>query len=197
MLPYRAPETMTTAEQRRLLDVSAESPRPRDHVMISLALGTGLRLGELLALDVGDVSPDGVHVRTRVKLRVETTKGGRRGEVFLPDRVVEKLTRFLAWKAMMRESLESDAPLFVSSWGRRLSARRTQMMFREWQSRAGFDRLYCFHSTRHAAITNVYRTSRDLFLAQRFARHASPVTTMVYMHPSDEEMAEQIRSLPC
>ncbi len=196
-MPYRAPETMTTAEQRRLLDVSAESPRPRDHVMISMALGTGLRLGELLGLDVGDVSPDGVRVRTRVKLRVETTKGARKGEVFLPDRVVEKLTRFLAWKSMMGEPLDADAPLFISSWGRRLSARRTQMMFRQWQARAGFDRFYCFHSTRHAAITNVYRASRDLFLAQRFARHASPLTTIIYTYVSDEEMAERVRGLAC
>ncbi len=188
---------MTTAEQRRLLDVSAESPRPRDHVMISMALGTGLRLGELLGLDVGDVSPDGVRVRTRIKLRVETTKGSRKGEVFLPDRVVEKLTRFLAWKAMMREPLESDAPLFISSWGRRLSPRRTQMMFHEWQRKASFDRLYNWHVLRHTSVTMVYRASRDLFLAQRFARHASPLTTMIYLHPSDEEMAEQIRSLPC
>ncbi len=196
-MPYRAPETMTTAEQRRLLDVSAESPRPRDHVMISLALGTGLRLGELLSLDVGDVSPDGVHVRTRVKLRVETTKGARKGEVFLPDRVVEKVTRFLGWKAMMRESLDGDAPLFISSWGRRLSPRRTQMMFREWQARAGLDRYYCFHALRHTAVTSVYRMSRDLFLAQRFARHASPLTTVIYTHPSDEEMAERVRDLRC
>ena len=196
-MPYRAPVTMTTAEQRRLLEVSAGSPRPRDHVMISLALGTGLRLGELLALDVGDVSHDGVRVRTRVKLRVETTKGGRRGEVFLPDRVVEKLTRFLAWKRMMGESLDADAPLFISSWGRRLSPRRTQMMFREWQRKASFDRFYNWHVLRHTSVTMVYRASRDLFLAQRFARHASPLTTMIYLHPSDEEMAERVRALPC
>ena len=50
---------------------------------------------------------------------------------------------------------------------------------------------------RHAAVTNVYRRSRDLFLAQRFARHVSPLTTTVYTHPSDQEMFDQIRPLPC
>ena len=39
--------------------------------------------------------------------------------------------------------------------------------------------------------------SRDLFLAERFARHASPLTTVVYTHPSDEEMYEKVRGLPC
>ena len=50
---------------------------------------------------------------------------------------------------------------------------------------------------RHTAVTNVYRKSRDLFLAQRFARHVSPLTTTVYTHPSDDEMFSKIRSLSC
>jgi site-specific recombinase XerC len=50
---------------------------------------------------------------------------------------------------------------------------------------------------RHSALTNVYRASRDLFLAQRFARHASPLTTVVYTHSSDEEMYERLRGLQC
>ena len=46
-------------------------------------------------------------------------------------------------------------------------------------------------------MTNVYRASKDLFLVQRFARHASPLTTTVYTHPSDEEMAGRLRGLVC
>ncbi len=61
----------------------------------------------------------------------------------------------------------------------------------------GFDRRYNFHALRHSAVTNVYRASRNLFLAQRFARHASPLTTIVYTHPADEELAAGVRDLPC
>jgi site-specific recombinase XerC len=71
------------------------------------------------------------------------------------------------------------------------------VIFRTWQIRAGFSRLYPFHSLRHCAVTNIYRASRNLFLAQRFARHASPLTTTVYTHPSDEELIEGVRRLPC
>ncbi len=142
---FRAPETLTRAEQERLLEVTARHPYPRDHVLFSMALGTGLRLSELLGLNVGHVSPDGRQVRMRVRLDPSTTKNGKRGEVFLPDRLVRKLERFLAWKRMMGESVEPDGPLFLSSWGRRLSARRAQMAFHEWQRRAGFDRAYNFH----------------------------------------------------
>ena len=49
----------------------------------------------------------------------------------------------------------------------------------------------------HSSITNLYRATRNLFLAQRFARHASPLTTIVYTHPADEELWEGVRYLPC
>ena len=80
---------------------------------------------------------------------------------------------------------------------KRISKRRVQFAWREWQRRAGFDRLYAFHCIRHSSITNVYRVTRDLFLAQRFARHVSPLTTTVYTHPSDEEMRDRLRGLGC
>ena len=63
--------------------------------------------------------------------------------------------------------------------------------------KAAFDRLYPFHALRHTAVTNVCRASRDLFLAQRFARHVSRLTTTVYRHPSDQELFAQIRGLRC
>ncbi len=78
-----------------------------------------------------------------------------------------------------------------------LSPRRVQFAWRTWQKKAGFDRLYPFHCLRHSAITTVYRRSRDLFLAQRFARHVSPLTTTVYTHPSDDEMRWKLRGLDC
>jgi hypothetical protein len=43
----------------------------------------------------------------------------------------------------------------------------------------------------------VYRATGNLFLAQRFARHASPLTKIIHTHPSDEELAAGIRDLPC
>ena len=48
-----------------------------------------------------------------------------------------------------------------------------------------------------SAVTSVYRASKNLFLAQRFARHASPITTIIYTHPADEELWEGVRDLPC
>jgi len=155
-------------------------------------------LAEIVGLTVGDVyTPEG-SPRTRIHLRPEIVKGGSPADVFLPDSPGRKLRRFWNWKARKGKGLQPSDPLFCSQGGRRrISKRRVQFAFRTWQVRAGFDRFYPFHALRHTAVTNVYRASRDLFLAQRFARHVSPLTTTVYTHPSDREMWEKVRGLSC
>jgi len=194
-MPHLSPPTLTRIEQRAILRATACSPR--DHLIYSLALGTGLRLAEIVGMNVGDVyTPEG-RPRNRVRLRAEIAKGGRVGDVFLPDALLAKFRRFLRHKATRREGLLPEDPLFCSQSRTRISPRRVQFAFRTWQVKSGFDRLYPFHALRHTAVTNVYRASRDLFLAQRFARHVSPLTTTVYTHPSDQEMFERVRSLPC
>ncbi len=194
-MPTLSPTTLTQAEQRLILRATSENVR--DHVITSLALGTGLRLGEIVGLNVGDVFNGNNRPRTRIRIRSEIAKRGKAGDVFLPDKLVAKLRRFRAFKKRRQESLESDAPLFCNQSRTRISKRRVQFAWREWQQRAGFDRLYPFHCIRHSSITNVYRATRDLFLAQRFARHVSPLTTTVYTHPSDEEMQDRLRKLSC
>src|SRR5712691_5383074 len=194
-MPHLSPQTLTRAEQRAILRVTAGNPR--DHLIYSLALGTGLRLAEIVGLNVGDLYIKDRTPRTRVRIRPEIAKGGRSGDVFLPDALVAKFRRFWRHKTTKREGLRPEDPLFCSQSRTRISPRRVQFAFRTWQVKAGFDRLYPFHSLRHCAITNVYRRSRDLFLAQRFARHVSPLTTTVYTHPSDEELFSRIRGLNC
>lgn len=190
-----SPASMTREEQEALLRVT--STHPRDHLIVSLALGTGLRLCELVGLDVGDLYASDGRPRLRITVRAAIAKRGTAGTLFPPDALVPKLVAFREWKVAHRESLDPDAPLLCAQGGRRISPRRIQVVYREWQEKAGFDRLYGFHALRHTSVTNVYRASRDLFLAQRFARHASPLTTTVYCHPSDEELRDQVRGLAC
>jgi len=191
-----APSTLTSEEQHRLLEITARDPGAfRDHMILAFALGTGLRLHEILALNVGDVIlPDG-RPRSRVRLRV--AKGGRTGDIFLPRRLQTKLRRFMVWKARGGESLAPDAPLFMSLAGRRLSKRRAQQVFQIWQERAGLDQRHTFHRLRHTAVHQMYRTTRDLLLTQRFARHSSLLVTSVYLHPTDEDLARSVRRIPC
>jgi site-specific recombinase XerC len=190
-----APGTLTADEQQRLLAATAGDDAFRDHMILAVALGTGLRLHELLALNVGDVAiPDGTP-RSRVRLRV--AKGGRTSDIFLPRRLQTKLQRFLIWKRRGGESLAQERPLFVSAQGRRLSRRRAQQTFATWQQRAGLDQHHTFHRLRHTAVNQVYRATKDLLLTQRFARHSSLLVTAVYLHPTDEDLARSVQKIPC
>ena len=148
-------------------------------------------------MNVGDFyGPHGTP-KTRIRVRREIAKRGRAGDVFAPDKLVTKLKRFWNWKRRNGECVGAGAPLFCAQSGRRISKRRVQFAWRDWQKKPGFDRLYGFHSLRRSSVTNVYRATRDLFLAQRFARYASPLTTTIYTHPSDEEMSRRVRNLAC
>jgi site-specific recombinase XerC len=194
----RAPRTLTEREQEALLAATRE--HPRDHVLYAVALGTGLRAHELVALDVGDVFDSAGEPKRRVLLRV--FKGDGRGEddlqeVVLSEALRAKLAGLRAWKAGSGESLSSDAPLFVSQRGLRLSTRQLRHAFGMWQERAGFERHVSAHSLRHSACTNIYASSKDLRLTQRFARHRSVVTTMLYTHPSDEDLVRAVEQLRC
>lgn len=196
----KPPRTLTELEQKLILKTTGEHRDGfRDHVLISLALGTGLREHELLALDCGDVFDDDGRAKRRVTLRVfkRSADEPANQDVVLPDLVRAKLDKLRAWKKGKGESLVPDAPLFVSRLGRRLSARQLRHAFAVWQERAGFERRLSFHSVRHAACTTLYRRTKDIRLTQRFARHKSILTTSIYSHPSDEDLVRAVRELPC
>ena len=196
----RPPKTLTELEQRLLLKTSGEHARGwRDHVIFSMAMGTGLREHEILALDMGDVFDDGGKTRRRIQLRVfkrssDETEGQ---EVVLPDGVRAKLDKIYSRKKRGGEDVAPDAPVFVSRNGNRLSTRQLRHAFKVWQERAGFERSFNFHALRHTACSNLYRRTRDIRLTQRFARHRSILTTSIYAHPSDEDLVRSVRDLPC
>ena len=78
-MPHLSPAPLTETEQRAILRATAS--HPRDHLIYSLALGTGLRLAEIVGLNVGDVYAQDGTPRTRVRIRPEIAKGGRAGDV--------------------------------------------------------------------------------------------------------------------
>jgi site-specific recombinase XerC len=196
----KPPKTLTELEQRMLLKATGEHARGfRDHCIISLALGTGLREHELLALNMGDIFYEDGRAKRRVALRVfkRSTDEPAIQEIVLPDLARAKLEKFRSWKKHQGESLAADAPLFISRLGKRLSSRQLRHAFHKWQERAGLERSFSFHSLRHSSLTNIYRRTRDIRLTQRVARHKSIISTSIYTHPSDEDLVRAIRDLPC
>jgi integrase/recombinase XerC len=199
----KAPPRMLSAdEQTRLLKVSGEHRDGfRDHCIFSIALGTALRLSEILALDLFDVLTKEGKVRRTIQL--QHFKGQRREKdpssqrVILPDATFYKLEKWIAVRRKTRIAQEKKwlivGPLFFSNEGRRLHPRSMRDAFYTWQERAGFDHRYNFHALRHTAISNIYRSSGDIRIAQRVARHRNLQSTTIYEHASDDMIAAAVK----
>jgi integrase/recombinase XerC len=196
----QSPRTLTRNEQLLLLRTTGQRfDGYRDHMLLSLALATALREHELVGLNVSDVMDHNGGARRRVSLRVfkRSSDDPRGQEVVLSASAQAKLQKFFGWKRQQQQSMAPDAPLFVSRKGNRLSTRQLRHVFHVWQRRAGLERAFTFHCLRHSAITNIYDATRDIRLAQRFARHKSITSTQLYTHPSDEALFRAVQDLPC
>lgn len=98
-----------------------------DHLVLSFALGVGLRLAEIVDLDVGTVYSAVGQPESRIRIRAEITKGCRAADVFIPDALIGKLRRFWPWKLAHHEPLDPGARLFCNHGRRRISKRRVQI----------------------------------------------------------------------
>lgn len=191
------PRTLLEREQKLLLKISGQHRNGfRDHVIFSLALGTGLREHEIVGLDVGDIYNNLGKARRRVQLRVfkKSNPDPTQQQIFLSSGLRAKLAKFYSWKIRKGESVAGDAPLFMSRNNNRLSKRQLRHLTGIWQKRAGFDQHYCFHKMRHSALSKIQRQYGDLRVTQRFGRHLSSRSTEIYTLPSDEEMLAAVES---
>ena len=196
----RPPKTLTEREVAQLLRTTGQyRDGYRDHVILSFALATALREHEILALNMGDVFDANGRARRHISLKVfkRSAKNPAPQEVVLSDTLRAKLEKLLEVKRTSQHDLGAEAPIFVSRFRRRLSARQLRTLFKQWQERAGLDRHFKFHAIRHTACSAIYRKTRCIRTTQRFARHASIVSTMLYTHPTDDELARAVQDLAC
>jgi site-specific recombinase XerD len=172
-LTQAAPRALSIEQQRELLRAAEES-RPRDRAIVTLLLYTALRLQELVALDVDDLS-----LSTRKGLLVvRSGKGDLYREVPLNAPCRDVLTGWLH----ERTATESEAALFVGPRGLRLSARAIDLVVRNMASRAGLQ--FSAHTLRHTCVTNLVRGGNDLVLVAELAGHRRLETTRRYSLPS-------------
>jgi len=196
----RPPRTLTDAETKKILDVTGKAAAGfRDHMIISLALGCGLRESEIVALTIADVTKKDLKTPKRTIQLVVFKRAGAGNDpndqrIHLPDATFYKLEKYL--KSIRAWEFYPETALFHSRKNMTLSTRAVRGMWRLWQRRADFDLLYPFHTLRHTFITNVRRKTGDLRLAQKAARHINIQTTVRYEHASDEELASAVKGMP-
>jgi len=176
-LPRTPPKFLTEAEKRRLLKElrgRASSLAVRDRVIIEVFLGTGIRLQELVDLDIEDVDLDAKHLRVLAKGSVPQVK-------FLKSTLRSLLRSYLA-ERRRRGDGECRA-MFLSNRGERLCERQVARRLEYWLRAAGIDKKLSPHALRHTFATHLYSATSDLLLVQRALGHRDVSTTQILYPP--------------
>jgi integrase/recombinase XerC len=177
-LPARAPRALTEEQQRRLLRM-AERASARDRAIVVTLLYTGLRLAELVALDLDDVR---VSARKGLVV-VRSGKGDAYREVPLNALVRQVLEEWLGER--QRLAAETERALFLGRGGRRLAKRSVDDVVRGLGEDAGVK--LSAHVLRHTFLTRMVRQGSDLVLVAELAGHRRLETTRRYSLPSDAD----------
>jgi len=182
----RVPSYLSSDEAKMLLAAIAGCDSPiakRDHAMLSLLLGTGIRLGSLVALNVGDVNLAEGTMTIKAK-------GGREETVFLNARLCKLLARYI--KAV---SATDGTPLFRSRNGGRLGPRQVQLRLKHWLGGAGITKPLSVHSLRRTFATRLYAKTGDLHLVQRALGHRHITTTEIYVKVEDKALRRALADM--
>jgi len=187
-LPRTPPMFLTEAEKRRLLSAlrgRSSTLARRDRVIIELFLGTGIRLQELVSLDIDDVDLDAKHLRVRAKGNLPQVK-------FLKSDLRSLLRRYLAER---RRQGTADAALFLSNRGTRISPRQVANRVKFWLTEAGIKKSLGPHGLRHSFATHLYAATSDLLVVKRALGHRNISTTEIYTHLVDGALEEALERL--
>ena len=165
--------------------------------LVHLAYWAHGRLGELLALRVGDVDLERGTLRIErqvievdhVGTRVTAPKVGSRRTVHLPEPALDTLRDLLAARPA-----DPDAPLFIRPDGTELRAHHVHAAWAKARTAAGLDGVH-FHDLRHAGLTLSAQAGATLAEVMRRAGHASPAAAMRYQHAADERDAVVARRM--
>ncbi len=183
------PEFLTEAEKRRLLKELHDRTTPlarRDRVIFEMFLGTGIRIAELVNLDIDDVDLDGKHIRIMGKGNVPQVK-------FLKTTLRTLLRGYL--KERRKVATPECAALFVSSRGTRLCARQVAQRLAYWLGKAGVTKNITPHGLRHTFATHLYASTSDLLMVKRALGHRDISTTEIYTHLADERLEEALERI--
>ena len=172
--PRRLPATLDADQVASLLAITGDDPVTlRDRAILELFYSSGLRLAELVGLNLGDVDAADRTVRV-------LGKGSKARVVPVGKQALTALKDWLAVRAELAKP--GELALFVGRRGERVSPRTVQKRVNEWAKRRGAPTGVHPHMLRHSFATHVLESSRDLRAVQEMLGHASLSTTQIYTH---------------
>lgn len=179
----RLPEVMSAEKTNRLIDaVEAGEPvekpsRERDLAILELLYGCGIRVGELVGIDLDDMDLGEGWLRVR-------GKGNKERQVPVAERAVAAVERYLAVRRAPRE----ERALFLNSRKKRLSDRQVRRLVKFYALVATGDPSVHPHSFRHAFATHLLNDGADLRSIQELLGHARLSTTQKYTQVSLKDL---------
>ncbi len=190
-IPKKLPPVMTAEDTNRIIDeVRFESKRDRfpdkvlrDRLIFELLYGAGLRVSELVGLDLDDIDTAERWIAVR-------GKGRKERQVPYGARAHEALERYLAARAKL-DAPGTEQALLLHRWGgrlRRLTARSVGLIVKKYARLLNGDSVLHPHSLRHAFATHLLSEGADLRAIQELLGHASLSTTQKYTQLSMKDL---------
>ena len=189
------PKVLTMEEAKMLLDAVKNDKESksvsRDYAIITLFLNCGMRVSELVGIDLPDIDHE---LRS---LRV-VGKGNKERIVYLNDACRMALGDYITERAQSDNSKVVTKALFLSSRDQRISVKTVQWMVYKYLDLAGLgSKHYSVHKLRHTAATLMYQSGNvDVRVLKDILGHEQLNTTQIYTHVSNESMEKAMEQNP-
>lgn len=192
-LDRRMPKYLSLEDSKKLLNVvsNEENNKERDYAIITLFLNCGMRLSELIGIDIDDID------FSEAKMTV-IGKGNKERTIYLNNACMKVIKEYLDVRP--KEGIKSDdkKALFLSRRRERISKRTVQYIVERELLKAGLDtKKYSVHKLRHTAATLMYQYGNvDIRALQELLGHESISTTEIYTHVANEQVRNAVEDNP-
>lgn len=190
----RMPKYLTLDDSKKLLDVASNEDNrncERDYAITTLFLNCGMRLSELVNINIKDIKFDDC------KMTV-IGKGNKERTIYLNNACMRAVKEYLSIRRKEGVKYDSKDALFLSERRERISNRTVQYIIKNELRKAGLDtNKYSVHKLRHTAATLMYQYGNvDIRALQELLGHASISTTEIYTHVENERVRNAVESNP-
>ena len=193
-LDRRLPKYLSLEDSQRLLEVTENEDNrnyQRDYAIITLFLNCGMRLSELIGINIKDIHFDDA------KMTV-IGKGNKERTIYLNKACMNAIKDYLEVRPKEGVDYKSKDALFLSERRERISRRSVQYIVEKELKKAGLDTTkYSVHKLRHTAATLMYQYGEvDIRALQELLGHASISTTEIYTHVANEQVRDAVERNP-
>ena len=183
------PKYLSLDQCMQLLSVIDGDFAERDYCMITLLLNCGMRLSELVGIDISDIHEETITV---------TGKGNKERQIYLNPACKKALARYFHDRNKHTYSHKDKQALFLSRTGSRIGARRVEQVVDGYLEKAGLSgQGFTVHKLRHTAATLMYQYGNvDLLALKEILGHSNTSTTEIYTHLDNKHLKDAVNSSP-